>query len=174
MAVGCRLSQSSAGWCARCLHPPCSHRSLITGQSVGDKERQFSCLVSLSHSPPLPSLSRSVHFLWFLSLFVPFSPSDPQSLCPLFISSTYLSLSRETLLVVCCCISWNDVSLQFPSGFFLLQLFRRLKGSFNRLPLSFLCVTKGKITSAVLRSVKGWGKRQPGGLVASLGVNICP
>lgn len=27
-----------------------------------------------------------------------------------------------------------------------MQLFRRLKGSFNCLPLSFLCVTKGKIT----------------------------
>lgn len=32
MAVGCRLSQSSAGWRARCLPPPSSHRSLITGR----------------------------------------------------------------------------------------------------------------------------------------------
>lgn len=34
MAVGCRLSQSSAGWYAHRLHPPYSHRSLITGQGL--------------------------------------------------------------------------------------------------------------------------------------------
>lgn len=84
MAVGCRLSQRSAGWYARCLHPPCSHRSLITGQ--GWQAGQGNSPAS-SHSGTVPASSLCLRlFFMFVSTFPSFFSlsAEPVTFLPFF------------------------------------------------------------------------------------------
>lgn len=51
MAVGCRLSRSSADCCAHCLHPPSSHRSLNMARRLCwiVSHYRIACFIYFSH-----------------------------------------------------------------------------------------------------------------------------
>lgn len=102
MAVGCRLSRSSADCCAHCLHPPSSHRSLNMARRLCwlVSHYRFACFIYFSHLSGIffsfcPLLRKQsalfllcFHFCVFKTIIWPY-PDGPPHLSP---DATYQSI----------------------------------------------------------------------------------